>query len=789
MLPAEVTSFVGRRQELAEARRLLSTGRLVTLVGVGGVGKTRVALRAAMQARRAFPDGVRLVELARLRAPRLLPQAVAETLGMPAAGTEADAETKLAEYLADKRLLLVMDNCEHLAEECALLVDSLLGVAPGLRVLATSRHVLGAPGERVLPVHPMPVPAMAGHSMADSVTLFVERASAIVPSFVVDDETRTSVIRICKRLEGIPLAIELAAVRLRSLSLNEILDRLDDRFRLLTGGSRVALPRQRTLTAVFDWSHGLCSRAEQLLWARLSVFTGDFDLSAAEAVGTGDGVRAGDVFGIMSGLVDKSILIRVREEDAYGTRARYRMLETVRQYGRTLLAECGEENEARARHLAHYRDIARRYASDHFGPRQLEWNQNLLSEHSNLRTALEFGLTQPGEAAAAMDLATSLWDFWYSGGYAGEGHHWLSRALTASGEEPTKARAGALWTSGLLAVHLGDFEGAHAMLDEARAIADRYDDLALRLDVVRCQGWLVAREGDPAGGSALLREVVDQHESGLDTFARALALVFLGVTAFLADDPAGAEVSARCLEMCETTGATKTKCYALWTVAMHRWRAGEHRRATAAISEAIRLQRLLRDWTGLAFYLETLAWCEVSAKQYRRAAHLLGAATTTWRLSGVRTLGDTPFAAFDREAAEQAKRELGAAAYAAAFDAGVALSLDDAIGYALGEHAGTDVSVPCPRKKRRSAQDSGLTRRELEVATLVRDGLTNREIAGRLVVSPRTAETHVEHVLSKLGFTSRTQVAAWVTERERAAAESARTGRRRSRQDGAPARG
>ncbi|WP_345444760.1 ATP-binding protein, partial [Actinoallomurus vinaceus] len=351
-LPAEVTSFVGRRHEVAEVKRLLSVSRLVTLTGPGGVGKTRLAGRVGALLRRAFADGVWLVELADLANPDLLVPAVCEALRIRDHSARPAVEV-LIDHLRDAQALVILDNCEHLVPECAVLVEALLRSAPRLRVLATSRQPLGVGSEQSLSVPTLPVTSDGdvGVVAGDAVRLFAERAEAVVPGFVVTEDNREAVERICRRLDGLPLGIELAAVRLRALSVQQLLARLDDRFRLLTSGSRAVLPRHQTLRALIDWSYGLCTEAERSVWARISVFSGGLDLEAAEQVCVGDGIAREDMLDLVGGLVDKSVLVR---EEHPGT-VRYRLLETIRQYGRERLIASGTEHLVQQRHRDYYR--------------------------------------------------------------------------------------------------------------------------------------------------------------------------------------------------------------------------------------------------------------------------------------------------------------------------------------------------------------------------------------------------------------------------------------------------
>ncbi|MPY46091.1 AAA family ATPase, partial [Streptomyces phyllanthi] len=379
-LPAALTTFVGRRRDIAEIRRRLGAARLLTLTGVGGVGKTRLALEAAAAARKGFADGVWLVDLAPVRDPSAVAGATATALGVPDLGARPVLD-QLTGHLARRRALIVLDNCEHLVDACAELAETLLSGAPELRVLATSRRTLGIAGEHVFTVPPLSVPD-------EAVELLLDRASAIRPEFRVTGTNRDAVTRLCARLDGLPLAIELAASRLRTLTVEQLADRVEDRFALLTGGSRTARPRQRTLRALIDWSYELCGPAERLLWNRLSVFAGGFDLDAAEGVCSGDGVPRHEVLDLLDRLVAQSVVLTTEHE---GT-ARYRMLETIRQYGRERLAEYGADEERRLlrRHRDHFLSLAEHLAADWYGPGQEEALARLRTEHGNLRVALEY---------------------------------------------------------------------------------------------------------------------------------------------------------------------------------------------------------------------------------------------------------------------------------------------------------------------------------------------------------------------------------------------------------------
>ncbi|WP_234045173.1 ATP-binding protein [Streptomyces adelaidensis] len=376
-LPAVFSTFVGRRRDIAAIRSRLETARLVTLTGVGGVGKTRLALEAATSMRKGFPDGVWLVDLASVRDPAAVAGATTTALSVPDLGARPVSD-RLADHLARRRTLIVLDNCEHLADACARLAHALLSAAPGLRVLATSRASLGITGESVFTVPPLSVPD-------EAVELLRDRAEAVRPSFRITDANRDVAMRLCERLDGLPLAIELAATRLRTLTVEQLGARLEDRFALLTGGSRTARPHQRTLRALIDWSHDLCSPGEQLLWRRLSVFAGGFDLEAAEEVCCGDGVPRSEILDLLDRLVTQSVVLTAEND----SRPQYRMLETIREYGRGRLAESGEERRLLRRHRDFFRALAESSAAAWYGPGQEDGLARLRAHHGNLRVALE----------------------------------------------------------------------------------------------------------------------------------------------------------------------------------------------------------------------------------------------------------------------------------------------------------------------------------------------------------------------------------------------------------------
>ena len=484
-LPLEVTGFVGRQRELAELGGLLRSARLVTVTGPGGVGKTRVALRAAAQLSGEFADGACLVELSGLHDPELLPDTIATCLGLP--GTEPRSQLDaIIEHLRDQRMLLILDTCEHLVDACAMLADVLLR-ASVVTVLATSRQPLAVPGEHTCAIAPLPVPDRRARNAGDgdAVELFAQCAVAVVPGFAVTDANRDCVIRLCRRLDGVPLAIELATRRLRAIPLEQLADRLEDRFRLLTGGRRAALPHHQTIRAATEWSYDLCSPAEQLLWARLTVFAGSFDTEAVEQVCAGGALDREDILATLIGLVDKSVVLRTNGLGAGGEDTRYLLLETIREFGAEKLAAPGEQaapselQTLRDRHIARYLAMATALADDPTAEDQLSRYRQLWTEQANLRAALDYALAAPGRQRDAARLANALSMYWQMASSPGEGRFWLGRVLPLFWG-PSRERALALINAGYLASLQGETGDGIASLEKGLAVAEQLQDTGAR---------------------------------------------------------------------------------------------------------------------------------------------------------------------------------------------------------------------------------------------------------------------------------------------------------------------
>ena len=722
----EVTDFVGRQGELAQIAAMLERGRLVTVVGPGGVGKTRVSLVAAARAAGNYPDGVWIVEQSGLRDPLLLPNTVASVLGLP----EQDARSALdalLEYLRDKRLLLILDTCEHLLDACADLIQAILPEAPGVTVLATSRQPLDTLGEQNFAVQPLPVPDSDTAELAElaelhrggAVELFALRAAAAVPGFTVTAENAADVIGLCRRLDGIPLAIELAAVQLRSLALDELTRRLDHRFAVLTGGRPGALERHQTLHTAIEWSYGLCSVPERRLWSRLSVFAGTFSLAAAEEVCAEVELERGDVVNALIELVDKSVVLREG--------SRYRMLDTLREFGADRLAESGEEAACRARHIGRYLAKARYFGAHFADDDQMKRYHELRETHANVRAALEYalgdpvgsavpseppvpagaggmsggvsgvagdsglsgsglaggldragGAAGPGGAAdrwrSGLEMACALYGYWQISGLLGEGGYWLTKALErfpSAGRE----RALALVNRGFVRSFHGDISGALADCEEGTEIG-----LAIGDDAIVARGYQHLH---------LTLTFLGQHERALKVGAeardrlracgdRAGELIFMGQQGHL-HHLAGRPVEsvATCEEGLAMLGPgggeqwLRSYLYLIYGLALYQMPGRE-----AACEEVVRQGLLgkskLGDIVGMAYALDILGWVSLKVGLPERAAWLLGAAAPLWDRTGAPFSGTAIMEQFHLDAERDAAAAMGGERYAAVHGTGVA---------------------------------------------------------------------------------------------------------------------
>ncbi|WP_158891448.1 LuxR C-terminal-related transcriptional regulator [Amycolatopsis anabasis] len=748
------SSYVGRRGEARRLRTLLAQARLVTLTGVGGVGKTRLALRVAEEISDRFADGVCLVELAELDDPALLADLVADRLGLRDQLARHTAEDAVTEYLRPRQVLLVLDNCEHLVAACAALLGRLLPVAAGLVVLATGRQSLGVPEERVYPVPPLEVPPAgavlpAALGRYDAVRLFADRAGAVVPSFRLTADNGADVADLVRRLDGLPLAIELAAARIRTLSVRQMTARLaHGQPVLVTDRRRPA--RQRTLHDSIELTYQLCSPAERAAWAALSVFPESFDLAAAEHVaGRFTETPAAE---LIDGLVDKSVLSRGSEDGP----ERYRMLSTLREYGRQRLTESGERRRAAAVHRDWVVGLLAACHAEWISPRQLEWMVRLRREYANIRAALEFCVTEPGQAGTVLRHALALEHYWSIASRYGEARRWLDRALAAAPADAPERRY-ALGSSGLFAAIQGDNADAVARLREATGMAHRATDEPAAVYTALVAGFAEFFSGNISGAAELSARAVTRTDSFGDPHLRMYARWLHGLCTGLAGDfPAALTVLRELVAISHRQGEVFWRGQALHLLAHNELLAGNTDAARAAAIASLRLPREAHSLFAVAISIDILAFAAQRHGHEDRAAALSGAADTLWSAQGAGPDAFPGLSELRTTHRTLARRALGEHRFDQHYTAARALTAEQAVAYAL------DDSRPPPGGR-------GLTRREREIAGLVADGLTNRDIATRLTISPRTVEKHVDNILGKLAVRNRGQIAAWTTGHREAA--------------------
>jgi predicted ATPase/DNA-binding CsgD family transcriptional regulator/tetratricopeptide (TPR) repeat protein len=760
-LPVELTSFVGRRQELADLKRALASTRLLTLTGTGGVGKTKLALRAGRESARQYPDGVWFVELAPIQEPELVVQAVFTALGLQDHSASWAVST-LSDYLADKRPLLILDNCEHVHDAAAVLAGTLLRACPDLRILATSRQALGVTGEVVIDVPTLSLPEDGDASpeallRSDAVALFVERASAVQHGFAVDAANSAAIRSVCTHVEGIPLALELAAVRLNALGLDALDRGLGARLGALGTGDRSAAPRQQTLEGAIDWSYELLSEQERLLWARLSVFSGGFELDAAQAVCAGDGLDAEEIPGLIGSLVEKSVLKR-RHGDAAD---RFRLLEPLRQFGRERLREAGAEEALRARHRDWIGGLARAAGAD--DARQVELFRRVRAERANVWAAIDFCLDDPAEAPRGVTICSDLWVYWTATGPVSDIRRVFAALLLAI-PAATPARARALSTAGVFAFIQNDYTPAGQMFAEAATIGRDTGDadvVARSLAFLSSVAWVEGRSVDAV---ALADESLNlaraMHLRGATLHAHSVrGYAFLGQ----GDVDAAIAIAGEGVRLSEELGETWERGILFQLLAGASLGRGDRDDAAGYAQQSVALERDLDDRIGLAHTIALLASIEMARKSASRAATLLGGSEAIFR--SIPSSLMEPFRDAHQRAVDDARDALGEAGYLTRYAAGLEMTRDEVVDYALELRPSVAKVVDRPPQP----SEGLLSRREMDVAELVADGATNAQVATRLFISERTVESHLASVFNKLGVDSRLQVARWVASTREAA--------------------
>ncbi|AVI00231.1 LuxR family transcriptional regulator (plasmid) [Streptomyces sp. WAC00288] len=744
-LPAERTSFVGRAEEVAAVTESFDQTPLVTLVGPGGVGKSRVALRAADSLRERFPDGVWLAELSALHDARLLPATLATVLGLPeqAASTPMDA---LVGHLHDRRLLIVLDTCEHLIDACATLCDVLLREAADVCVLATSRQPLDAPAERCITIDPLP--------FDDAMALFEQRALTSAPDFAVLDTNRDQVSALVETLEGLPLALELAAVRMRTVPLEHLTARLEERFGILTGIRRTPPERQHTLRKTIDWSYELCTAEERLLWARLSVFAGGFELTSVEQTCADAALPTANVLTVLSSLADKSVIYRDANDAT-----RYRMLDTLRAYGAERLTERDDEENTHERHFLLYQQLGTRMWDQLLTDQQIELHRQFRSELADLRAAMQYALETPGRAAQGLQLAAQLAPYWRATGTQSEGRYWIEQGLQATPED-CAPRAWGLLMAGVLAVWSSDLTNAPQYFTQAWETAVRCDERRVQLLAAPNLGAMRVLRGD-------LEEGLAEWEQGYQRLVEADDLLGLAVTrsegallkAALGDSTGALAWCQANLERLESTGERQLYAATLAVQGIILWLEGRVDESVPALRQALEAVSDIGDVLVAALCCLGLAWHATATERYVQAAWLLGYAQSARKL-GSDPIGILP-SLLDHQGQVTAavRAELGAERFDHWHRYGARMSGDEILQAVRADTDEPSRPQAAPSIRADHVRTTELTPREREVASLVTQGLSNREIAAQLVISKRTVDTHVEHILAKLHVATRADIA------------------------------
>jgi len=751
-LPAEATSFIGRRHELAELRRKLTTARLVSLVGPGGVGKTRLALRIASDLGRGFAAGAWLVALAEVRDAGLVANAAVAALDLRDQAATEPMQI-LVSYLQDKELLLVLDNCEHLVEAAAQLVAEVLRTAPAVRVITTSREPLQVLGEHVVPVPPLELPpgdgtvALSQLRQNEAVMLFTERAAAASGTFELTNSNRVAVVHLCRRLDGLPLAIELAAVRTRVLTAEQILERLTDRFALLTGGSRAALPRHQTLRTTIDWSHDLLSAGEQALFRRLCVFAGRFSIEDIEAVCANDQVPEAGTLALLSSLVDKSLVMK---ED-FNLLARYRLHETMREYASLKLRNANEVDVLEERCLEYYRARCLR-AAEQARYQPVQWLEWIELEIDNIRLILERCVAR-SDFARGLDLAAAIGHYWITRGTT-ESVRWLDQLLT-SGEASPRTQVRAYYLRGWLSLLQGDPAAARPWIARAVATARESHQLAQLSESLSIAATAEDAIGDFAAASRFLDEA-EAMTAALHDYPATIELVMARVihAVFQGDMDRASAMSSEGVRLSREAGDLFQLETMLRLLAMVAMMAGDLDACKLRSVEALRIAQQIDHRIAQYYSLAALGWHAASSGQARLGAQLLGAAETVATGAGAIIYG--PAVPLLAAAKESAVAALGASKFEAEFKTGKRLSREAALRLALGESNHVESAT-------QRIEVGPLAKREVEVARLVAEGLSNKQIGARLFISDPTVASHIRNIMNKLGVNSRAQIASWIT--------------------------
>lgn len=821
-LPAPLSTFIGRKQEITRVKELLSKHRLVTLSGTGGCGKTRLALQVASELREVFRDGIWLTELASIAEEEFVARAAASTLALREQADQPASES-LANYLKARQVLLIFDNCEHLAAAVAQLSAALLVSCPEIQIMATSREPLGVPGEMVWVVPPLSLPdpqpwrepggdlsALTTYQQSEAIQLYAARAAAASPGFELNVENAPWVAGICRRLDGIPLAIELAAARMRAFSVRQISERLDDRFHLLTSRLRTTPLRHQTLEAALDWSFQLLSESEQIVLRRLSVFALEWTLEAAEVVCSDGSITPAEVMDDLSNLVEKSLVMA----DSPLTGQRYRFLETIRQYAYQKLVEAGEADQVRDNHLNYFLHWVEMNAAHLSGPDQPAWLDSFAAEHDNIRAALEWSHSSPSRIELGLRFAAACGRFWRLHGDFSEGRERLNTMLRLSDPQArTNARAWALLWSARLAYLQSDYPALQAMAQESLEICRQLGPagktgIARALDLL---GELATEVGDYQTASALIEDSLNIYRSLNEKRGIAEMLMRLGWAAMRAGDYSRAEsLINESLPVIRELGEKSLLGEILSGMGELAVRQGKYDQANRLLEESLALRRALNERWGVAATLGSLGWAALLQRDYERMREMMGESLTlrieigerggtAWcfeklaeatilqaqsipnpfrRLALQRSVQVFAAAAslraplqsiidpadipeYERILADL-RGVLGEPAFEAVWDKGRRLPLAEVVNLALTPALPPTTAASLTANQADKAKFGGLSDRERKVAVFIAQGKTNREIAEMMGVQVKTVETYVTRVLNKLNFDSRVQIATWV---------------------------
>lgn len=828
-LPVPLTTFIGRKQEITKVKELLSIHRLVTLSGSGGCGKTRLGLRVASELHGHYQDGIWLTEFASITEAELVARAVATTLGVREQIKCTIIET-LTSHLKSREMLLIFDNCEHLVDAVARLSAELLESCLDIHILATSREPIGVPGEMVWTVPPLSLPdlqpwrgpggeqaALASYQESEAIQLFAARAAVASPDFHLNAENASWTAGICRRLDGIPLAIELAAARLRAYSVRQIAERLDDRFHLLTSRLRTTPLRHQTLEAALDWSFQLLSEPEQIILRRLSVFAGEWTLEAAEVVCIGGEtansvITPAEVMDKLSSLVDKSMVVAGSSPET----RRYRFLETIRQYAYQKLVEADEVAAIRDRHLNYFLHWVEENAGHLYGPEQSAWLERFAGEHDNIRTALEWSHSSSERTVLGLRLAATCGRFWRLHGDFREGRERLNTMLRLSDpQERTNARAWALLWSANLAYLQTDYPAVQSLAQEGLEICRQLGPegqlgVARALDLL---GELATEIGDYQTAAILIEDALNIYRTLQEKRGTAEMQMQLGWAAMRAGDyPRAEALINESLPSIRELGESSLLGEVLSGMGELAVRHGKYDQANRLLEESLALRRTLGERWGVAASLGTLGWAALLQRDYHRMREMMGESLATriemgerggtaWcleKLAEALVLQAQPLPNPHRRDAlqravqifaaavalraplqstidpadqpdhdrilEELRGALGGTAFESAWDEGGVLPLPEIVDRALTPPLTSIAAASLSSAQADKAKFGGLTARERNVAVLIAKGMTNREIAKAMDVQVKTVETYVTRILTKLDFDSRVQIAVWVLE-------------------------